>query len=82
MRKIIVTADIEVHTKTDVSNFEIRGMFGEDDTLSEIIAWIDNETDKVIDFVVDSLGVKEVKDNTLVGAYAIKKNVVLKPVEE
>ena len=82
MKKIIVTADIEVHTKVDVSNFEIRGMFREDDHLCEIIEWIDKETDRVIDFVADSLGVKEIKDNTLVGVYGIKKNVTLKPIEE
>lgn len=82
MKKIIVTADIEVHTKTDVSNFEIRGMFREDDHLCEIIEWIDKEADRVIDFIAVSLGVKEIKDNTLVGVYAIKKNVTLKPIEE
>ena len=80
--KIIVTADIEVHTKVDVSNFEIRGMFGEDDSLSEILAWINNETDRVVEFVCGSLDTGEVVDNTRIGAYAIKKNVTLKPVEE
>lgn len=80
--KIIVTADIEVHTKVDVSNFEIRGVFGESDYLFEILTWIDNETDKVIDFVCKSINTGEVVDNTRIGAYAIKKNVTLKPVEE
>lgn len=82
MRKIIVTANVEVHTKVDVSNFEIRGMFGVDDSLSEIIAWIDSETDRIIDFVCESLYTGDVVENTRTGAYAIKKNIVLKPIEE
>lgn len=79
--KVIVTADIEVHTKCDVSSFEIRNVFDKEDSLSKIIEWIDNETDRVIDFVTKSLDIQEVKKNTLVGAYAIKKNVTLKPIE-
>lgn len=82
MRKIIVTADIEVHTKTDVSTFEVRDMFGEVATMCEILTWVEHEADRVVNFVVDSLGIKEIKDNTYVSVYAIKKNIVLKPVEE
>lgn len=82
MEKIIVTADIEVHTKVDVSNFEIRGIFGMESTTSDIIDWIGNETDRAIDFVCKSLKVGEVVDNTLIGAYALKKNITLKPIEE
>lgn len=80
--KIIVTADIEVHTKVDVSNFEIRGVFNDEDYFFKVITWIDNETDRVIDFVCKSLNTGEVVDNTRIGAYAIKKNITLKPVEE
>lgn len=83
MRKFIVTADIEVHTAVgDVSSFEIKKQFESEDRLFDITDWIDSETDRLIDFIVKSLGVGNVVDNTLVGVYAIKKNIVLKPVQE
>lgn len=83
MRKFIVTADIEVHTAVgDVSSFEIRKQFESEGRLSDITDWIDSETDRLVDFIVKSLGVEKVVDNTYVGVYAIKKNIVLKPVEE
>lgn len=82
MRKVIVTADIEVHTRVDVSTFEIRKQFCVEDVLEAITNWIDDETDRIIDFVCKSLDTGEVVDNTRMGAYAIKKNIVLKPIEE
>ena len=80
--KVIVTADIEVHAKCDVSKSEIRRVFNDEDSLSDIFKWIDSETDRVVDFVVEALGIKNVKDNTYYGVYAIKKNIVIKPIEE
>lgn len=82
MRKFIVTADIEIHTRCDVSSFEIRKQFMGDDMLKTITDWIDGETDRLVEFVCKSLETGEVKDNMRIGAYAIKKNIVLKPIEE
>jgi len=82
MRKIIVTADIEVHTRIDVSTFEIRHQFNVGSCIYDILDWIDKETDRIVDFVCESLDTGEVKNDTRVGAYAIKKNIVIKPIEE
>lgn len=82
--KIIVTADIEVHIKTgDVSTTEIRKVFNSNDKIEEIISWIDKETDKLIYWINQSLGILEITDdNNITGTYALKKNVTIKPVEE
>ena len=82
MQRVIVTADIEVHTRIDVSTFEIRRQFDIADCLYKITNWIDEETDRISDFVCESLDTGEVKNNNRVGVYAIKKNIVLKPIEE
>lgn len=81
--KIIVTADIEVHTKAgDVSTQEIRNVFFSDDSVERILNWINHETDKIVQWVNDSLGTLDVEDGYVRGTYAIKKNVTIKPVEE
>lgn len=82
--KIIVTADIEVHTKTgDVSTTEIRQVFNPNDKIEEIISWIDKNTDELIYWINQSLGILEITDdNNITGTYALKKNVTIKPVEE
>ena len=85
--KIIVTADIEVHTKTgDVSTTEIRKEFCSNDSIGDIIRWIDKETDRLIYWINDSLGTLDVVENGEVrkvfGSYALKKNVTIKPVED
>ena len=81
--KIIVTADIEVHTKTgDVSTSEIRNVFSSDNNIAAILNWINRETDKIIQWVNGSLGTLDVEDGYVRGTYAIKKNVAIKPVEE
>ena len=82
--KIIVTADVEVHTKNgDVSTSEIRSVFSSDDSVERILNWINRETDKIIQWVNDSLGTLDVvEDGYVRGTYAIKKNVTIKPVEE
>ena len=82
--KIIVTADIEVHTKTgDVSTTEIRKVFNSNDKIEETISWIDKETDKLIYWINQRLGIIEITDdNNITGTYALKKNVTIKPVEE
>ena len=85
--KIIVTADIEVHTKTgDVSTTEIRKEFCSSDSIGDIIRWIDKETDRLIYWINDSLGTLDVVENGEVrevfGSYALKKNVTIKPVED
>jgi hypothetical protein len=82
--KIIVTADIEVHTKAgDVYTQEIRNVFFSDDSVERILNWIDRETDKIVVWVNDNLGTLEMAEAGYVrGAYAIKKNVTIKPVEE
>lgn len=85
--KIIVTADIEVHTKNgDVSTTEIRKEFCSSDSIWDIICWIDKETDRLIYWINDSLGILDVVENGEVrkvfGSYALKKNVTIKPVED
>ena len=85
--KIIVTADIEVHTKTgDVSTTEIRKMFFSDESIEDIIRWIDKETDRLIYWINDNLGILDVVENgeggKVFGSYALKKNVTIKPVED
>ncbi len=82
--KIIVTADVEVHTKSgDVSTQEIRNVFFSDDSVERILNWIDRETDKIVVWVNDNLGTLEMAEAGYVrGTYAIKKNVTIKPVEE
>lgn len=81
--KIIVTADIEVHTKTgDVSTSEIRNVFFSDDSIESILNWINSETDKIVQWVNGNLGILDVAEDGFVrGTYAIKKNVTIKPVE-
>lgn len=85
--KIIVTADIEVHTRTgDVSTTEIRKEFYSSDSIGDIIRWIDKETDRLIYWINDSLGILDVvkkgEDGKVFGSYALKKNVTIKPVED
>lgn len=85
--KIIVTADIEVHTRTgDVSTTEIRKEFCSSDSIGDIIRWIDKETDRLIYWINDSLGILDVVENgkggKVFGSYALKKNVTIKPVED
>ena len=85
--KIIVTADIEVHTRTgDVSTTEIRKEFCSCDSIGDIIRWIDKETDRLIYLINDSLGILDVVENGEVrkvfGSYALKKNFTIKPVED
>ena len=81
--KIIVTADVEVHTKSgDVSTSEIRNVFSSDNNIEAILNWINRETDRVIQWVNGSLGTLDVEDGCVRGTYAIKKNVTIKPVEE
>lgn len=83
MRKFIVTADIEVHTVVgDVSSFEIRKQFESEVRLFDITDWVDSEADRLVEFIVKSLGTEKVVDYNYVGVYAIKKNIVLKPIEE
>ena len=85
--KIIVTADIEVHTRTgDVSTTEIRKEFCSSDSIWDIVRWIDEETDRLIYWINDSLGILDVveigEDRKVFGSYALKKNVTIKPVED
>lgn len=82
--KVIVTADIEVHTKDgDVSTHEISNIFYSDDSIERISNWIEQQTVKTVLWVNDSLGYLSMRgDDPVCGTYALNKNVTIKPVEE
>jgi len=84
MMKFIVTADVEVHLLNgDVSTHEVRNVFYPNKTFEEVFGWLDAEACRVMEFVAMRLGGVELDENGKVnGCYFLKKNIVIKPVEE